>query len=351
MGIYQGYIGIAVGLCLIYVFIRMINNQEDYKIKNAVKDILFSVISIIIGILIYGLISKIFLQLYNTNTSAYRGANKIGIINILSQIPNSLVRLYTEYYKIYFTDDIVKNSFYNRQILYGIMLIILVGYVIVNAIKTKKIKELIFEFLILLILPIGLNTIYIIVGNSINGILAKEPMLFSLIIYILIIEKIKIKKIRIFSIATIIIVIYTYIISANATYVSMDLTNRQTLSIAQEILDDIQEQNKDNTKKVCLAGRIQNDELIKNSKVYSMNIGYIGDWNSLWNDYNGCVNCWKRLFIRYFGYKINVCSKKEYMNIIHSEQFRNMKTYQTEPSTEIINNIIVIKLDNNPPVN
>ena len=84
LGLYQSYIGVTVTLCVIIPILKLLKNEES--IKTIWIDILKSIGMVILGVIIYYILTQLVLYLTHVKLSTYSGANEIGL-SIFKTIP------------------------------------------------------------------------------------------------------------------------------------------------------------------------------------------------------------------------------------------------------------------------
>lgn len=349
--IYQSYIGVALGLCLIFIILNLFRNKEEYKIKNGLIDVLYAGISFIVGMILYAICSKIVLYILNVSVSTYSGANNISIINIIKNLPQSILAAYKTFLSVFLNDSIVQNSFYYRKVIYICMFILLIIMLLVQNIKNKRYKELLFQCVLLIILPIAFNIIRLIAVEREMNIIMITATFFIIVLFIAMMEEINLKTTNILSTIILIIIIQTYIVATNASYVALDLTKHQTMDIAQRILDRVQEYELyDENTRICIVGSITDYNFPRNNDIYQMTIGKQVDWGYFWDEYELVNKGWYDLYNRYFGYNINLCSEAEYISVITSNEFKEMSMFPKSESIKEIGDVLVVKLTDIPPI-
>lgn len=150
------------------------------------------------------------------------------------------------------------------------------------------------------------------------------------------------------------IITWTYLLSANATYLYLNKLQSRSISIAECIyarLGTIEDYTKD--MPILIAGRITEEnypfnDVPKIKELKEASIGQISEWEYFWPGYSGSKNGWYCLFREHLGQTINLCSDEEYVSIINTKDFLEMGVFPNNNSTKIINGIVVIKLMEDP---
>lgn len=358
MALYQTSIGITVTLCIMLPIFEILKGEKNTK--EILKEIGNSLImGMVAGIIYFGL-THIILKLYNISLSSYGGANKIGISN-LTNIFTYIKTTYITFYNYYFKNNIVQNYYWRRQYI-NVLFIILIGIsFILLIVKNKSYKKkwnMILLVVFMLILPICLGIIEVIAPERGIALLMSSPYIFPVIMLILLIEVMTKKEqysstINIFEFGSIFIticILWTYILSNNATYMAIKMTKNQLYSYSVRILDRI-ETNEEYIKDmpIMFAGDINKEQYPRDSIIYSMANGGTAKIDALWHDYNGSKQTWSKFFISNLGTNVKWCTNEQYKAIIQTDEFKKMGLYPATNSVKVINNIMVVKFTNNPP--
>lgn len=348
MGTYQAYIGVAFGLSLIYIIQKLFKcNKNEYTIKNIFKDVSLVFITMIIGFLLYALYSHLALSFFETEIATYIGANNISIKTSIINFPKSFINTYKSFFKLFFTDSIVKNSFYHREILHILLFIMIFIIILLENIKKRKFKELILQIIFVILSPVVFNLILFISTEASISILMSTSMFMIFVLLITLLDSFEIKFINCIVVIALILILLTYIISINATYRAWTLIETKTISLAGEILEKIKQLDYNTyDSRTCIIGNVKTNKLVKNEDIFKMTISPFTDIGFFWSTqrYNNVSRIWYNIYNRYFEYDINFCTYKDYSRIQNTQSFKNMSTFPNENSIKIINNIITINL-------
>ena len=114
LGLYQAYLGVTCGLCLLVPIVLLL--KKEINTKELIQKIIESLIMGIISILLYEGILHILLALSHVSMADYSGANEIGLKTILN-IPTLLKDAYTSFANYYLNNEIINNLIYRRNYL------------------------------------------------------------------------------------------------------------------------------------------------------------------------------------------------------------------------------------------
>ncbi len=281
LSIYQASISIGFTLLIVYSIKLLFENKFKFK------ELLFDIISIFIGLIIYYILVKISILIFNIDMTSYSNADKLSIIELIKTIPAKIIISYQYFYYYFFgnNSDIIKN-FYMKNHILNYLLFIIVGISIIFKLITSKISiyNKIYIIIGIILLPIVMNTVSFIIP------IAKFHLLMAgsyLIFYYFLFSLIDTKGIKIISIILICLLIRNYIIQDQATYLSLEKTKNNY----DTIIDSCINNNINNLdKKFMVVGVLPkaNSEL---DRIYKMNYGFIGDLDIFWgNDYTNSKN-------------------------------------------------------------
>ena len=131
---YQAYLGVILGLFVIYTISQFLREKN---VKDILLEVLKDIVTIGIGIIIYYLILKVILAILGLSLASYKGADSLGI-NTIKALPKSIIQTYRDFYNFFFTNKIIRNSYYKRmQINSALFMISLIG-LILNFVSMKR---------------------------------------------------------------------------------------------------------------------------------------------------------------------------------------------------------------------
>lgn len=344
--IYQTYIGITVGLT---IFLSIFDVFEQKENKEVLKNGLRYIIIEILGILLYYAITVVILKITGVSFASYSGADNIGILNTIKNLHLSIFGTYKTFIKYFFTDKILYNSYWKRNIINLIIFIVtaISGVLVVVKNKIYKDKTKIILLIILLILiPVGTNIICLMAPErGINLIMATSLLLVYFAI-LKIYELLKQSNLEIilkyFILGTVSVLCITYIFSNNVSYMCREETYQNYYVTQLRILTKVQNlEEYSPDMKIMFSDTIRFDASLKQ---YAN--GFKSNDYETWDNFQGILTN-KHFYKRYFGIDINLCTQEEYENIINSDEFKEMEIFPKENSVKIIDNIIVVKLSDN----
>ena len=344
VSLYQAYIGVVLGLLIISELIYCLRN------KITKKDIIYffkKILTIGLALIIYFIVTKIYLKCNGLDLASYKGADSFGFISIITSLPSTIINVYRDFFNYYFGETIIYNRYWHRHILNLIIgLITLVSFILLF-IKSKKkgvrLSSIIYMVIILIIMPILINMLDIIMPSTSINLVTGVALILPYLVPILIIceEDIKIKT-RIFIYVVIILILllcHTFIYSNNASFMARKDVRNNYYTISSDILSRAKELDGYNEDLKWFF----NDYIIYRSKYMPISNGFVSLNYETWdNPYGTWLNI--QFYDRYLGQKIQMVTYDEYNEIIKSEEFSNMPIYPAKGSIKIVNDYIIVKL-------
>lgn len=302
LSMYQAYLSVIVTTFIIYNIKLLLEKKENFKLS------LKYILTLLIGVLLYFIIMKISLLVFHVNMSNYSGADKIGLQTLLS-IPKKIGLSYKLFYEYYFTDKIVKNIYIKNNILNIFLLILLIIGVVFQIFKNNlSPKKKVLTLLLVLALPIFLNSIIFTINDT------KLQLLMSasyLLIPLLLITTMPENKMKYLSIIVIILLLRNNLIQTQATYLSLENTfNKYNTVITSAIKENINYQN----YKFALIGSTKNE-----TEINKLNYGFISDDAIFWEEYNLKKLGFERFCYEYYGLNLTFVSEEDYDKIKQRE--------------------------------
>lgn len=302
LSMYQAYLSVIVTTFIIYNIKLLLEKKENFKLS------LKYILTLLIGVQLYFIIMKISLLVFHVNMSNYSGADKIGLQTLLS-IPKKIGLSYKLFYEYYFTDKIVKNIYIKNNILNIFLLILLIIGVLFKIFKNNlSPKEKILTLLLVLALPIFLNSIIFTINDT------KLQLLMSasyLLVPLLLITTMPENKMKYLSIIVIILLLRNNLIQTQATYLSLENTfNKYNTVITSAIKENINYQN----YKFALIGSTKNE-----TEINKLNYGFISDDAIFWEEYNLKKLGFERFCYEYYGLNLTFVSEEDYDKIKQRE--------------------------------
>ncbi len=336
LGFYQAYLCYITALFAITFILKII---EDKKINF--KEFFINLSIIVIGMILYYLCLTVITSILNLSISDYSNGNNILSIETFTNLFASIKNAYITFYDFYFTDEIFTNQAWYRHILNMIVFIlIIINFVIIIVEKNlyKSISKMITMIFMLLTYPIFTCSIELIAQSRTINLLMASSLYLPIILLLkqneLLKENICNNILNIISFLICSIIIWTYILSNNATYVATDLYNKQMYSVGNSIVEEIREINEGNKDMpIVITGKLnfslQNDELLKMTNFDISNI-------SMWT--------WQVFLQDNLGLGWNIWEYSDDRGVTSTEEYKQMPVFPNKGYIKLINDVIVVKL-------
>lgn len=357
LSIYQSYVGVTVGLCIMISIMNLL--KSDVSIKKVFLDIGKTILVVIIGGALYLGLTNVILTKNNVEfASNYKGYEEVSFINTLTSLKDSIVHSYEDFFMFFLGDNIVHNSNYMRQRAYMVFLIVLALSVLIAAFtvkansKKEKIVKAILIVLFAAFVPVGLNVIDILVTENEMYALTAVQMILVIPLTFAIFEKINYFNIlKWLAIVSCIYVMGTYYIATNTSYAALKLTYNQAYSTTMRVLDRAETtEGYFKGMPILLAGIVGNDNYPRNSNIYHYTVGSVVTNPTFHGSYSGAMGTWFKFLKIFYGIEIPICNADLYYQLVTSEEYESMDIFPAENSVQIVDGVVLVKLSYNPPL-
>lgn len=354
IALYQSYFCFSVGLFLLVVIKKCMDNTESHK-KIFLSGIRYLGV-LGIGCCLYYFINKLILSYLNIEMAPHKGLDQMGHFeNIKNQIRmtyTSVVRLFTtEYYAISASSVARASSF--LMLACGIVLSIYFLWYMTCSKNYRK-GHITLYIIANLLYPMGVNSIFILcpVVESVYTIMLYSNVLFF--IYTLFMLE-RIYKIRHFSLNHLLkkisvlcqwgimialcFLVYSYELTINATYLKVHLIQKETESILNQLVTQIKElDGYTEDLPVAVIGKTQNETLYSESC-----INFVDKMGGLDSAYvlMGMDGVRYGIMKYYCGFSPEYIY--DYDAIKQTAEFKQMPEYPNDGSIRIIDDTIVVK--------
>lgn len=356
LSIYQSYMGVTVGLCIMLSIIELL--KDNSKIKDVFINIGKTVLAVLSGGILYYILTMLILNLTGIDMATYKGAESFGIKEIFASLGTNILNAYKNFVEFFFKDVIVYNTNYRRDIWY---ILFFIGFIVTFIVKLAKLKvetkkEKIFKIvlasLMVLLMPIGLNIINIIaVGTEIYALTATQ-MILVIPFVLALVESLEIlNSIKWIILISCMCICGTYYLSDSASYSALKLTYNQAYSSTMRVFDRIETTpGYEKDMPLLLAGIIGNNNYPRTMNLYGYTIGELANNTVFHGTYGGQIGTWINYMRVFFGLDIQMCDPDTYYRIVTGEDYKDMEMFPAEDSIRIIDGVVVVKLSEEPPL-
>ena len=345
MGIYQAYVCFTIALFVLLLI--ELSLQSNIIIKKIILTGLFYCAILLLGVLLYFLLMKRSLIVYDTTLVSYKGINDMGTFSI-GRIAVSVKDAFLSVIKLPLSDyeDIAQTKLIRFSYL-------LIGLICVSKLiiifVAKKIKSInaIICFIFCMLMPLAANFIVVMCGLEEVYTLMVYPLVTLLLLPIILENnlpitcekfKIAIKYLKKSTVIVLAVIVCLYAYQANTNYTIQYYNNEHIKNYYNRMITQVQmTEGYDLEKEWVFIGRI-NDPLLPKS------------WNKV-NHYGGnltlktMINSRRSSWIRqYLGITVPIAKDSAKNALVKTKTVQNMPCWPNEGSIKIIDNFVIIKL-------
>lgn len=354
--IYQSYIGVTIGLCIMLSIINLV------KQNSSIKMVLFEIVKtagvVIDGGILYYIITIILLKITGFELAAYKDTNSIGILDIFLNLKNSIIQAYKDFGIFFMGDSVIYNANYKRDILYLVFFILFAVLLSIKILKIEdkkniKLYKILLSGFLLAVIPLALNIVDVLVPNNKIYILTSTQMSLMIPFVFAIMEEIDKKYIlKYATILCTIIIMGTYYLATHTSYSALKMTYNQAYATTIRIMDRIENTpgyNKD--LKILFGGIVGNNNFPRTSNLYGFTIGDIANNVVFHGTYGGQLGTWENYLKVFLGINVIFCEDNVYRDIVTGPIYKNeMDVFPAQNSIRIMDGIVVVKLSEEPPL-
>lgn len=351
---YQAYLGVVVGLCIMVVILEFLKNERE--LLDVVKQGLCESAAIFIGLFAYYGGTKVMCKIEDIPMSTYCGFSEFSIVEFAKTIGKSIVDAYRKFAYYYFTDEVIYNTSWHRHKFFMVLFAVL-GIAIVYIIWKNKIYKKPVTLLLVLgclaILPMGLNIVFVIVSDGYVYSMNSMPLMLIIPFLMAVFENCQLERSVLISwdgIAASVAVIFTYYMADVYSYTYLKMSYDQVLAVSNRIVDRME-----NTEgyyqgmPVAIAEILTDDNFPRDGAYRDYTLGDIVIGPVFHSYYGGQVVCWQKYMLIYLGENVNMCDLMQYAATVDSEEFKEMGIYPAKDSVQIINGVMAVKLTEEAP--
>lgn len=340
LAFYQAYLCVITALLIITYIFKIMDDISSYK--EFFKKLIIDIGIIALGMILYYICLNIIIKILGLNITSYSGGNTIFSLETIKNIIPSIKNTYITFIEFYFSDNIYNNTGWFRNIFYCIMFALILINFIVLVINRKIYKKPISIVLLvasLVIFPIFACSIELIAQSREINLLMSTSLYLPIVVLLKQIEIMKDSKldniIKLLSYFISALIIWTFVLSNNATYVATKLYNDQMYAVGNMIIEKLENNDEiTNTTPVVVLGHldfsIQNDSLLK---LTNFDVSDVNIWT------------WQIYLQDHLGIGRDIYTGEDYSEIMNSEEYLNMPIYPNEGCIKIINGTAVVKLN------
>lgn len=346
LGMYQSYIGLSM-LLILLLFITDAIKRVSWK--AIVKQAFEYFINGFLGCLLYLVISKLDLKIRNLSPASR--VSSFDLKQVLFSLPLSVKSAYEKLF-LYFHDEM-----FHRNRLYLLLFavaVLFIGMEVISLIKQRKYINIFIIIILIPLLPVAANFVGLIIPSFEIYLLMQYQYILVIPFSIWIIEYVGSKNkvmnaMRAGLYLIVLVISWTYVVSANATYICYRLSYNHINFETSLILEDIYELPgfMPSESKIIFAGFPEAEILHENIGTYKYAIYYVGN-PVFWRDMHGANGNRYWYLMNYFGIDGGYFTDDEYISIINSDEFKDMSVWPCDNSIKMIQGNAVVKFTDDP---
>ena len=342
LGIYQTYFSISITLLLIYVIFDIFNDDLKKTIFKAFKFL----IATIMGLILYFAFLGIFLEIYNTSLSNYRGIDTMGQYTVTSFV-GLIIKAYQVFFELPIRDYHCINASGIIRFCILIVEIFTVLFLMYEGIKKKKNAGFMLLILCIMLFPVAVNSIIVMSKDSVNNMMLMATVLIFLF-PVIIIDRLDIYTVKLKQAQWIKHIVLVLLVVVTVRYAYIDNLNYNNLYFINKQLDSYV---------VDLINRIRSSDGYKEG----MKVAFVGNkfidstFVNMWSDipykfdeyYYNLINVYSRddFIRRYTGFSWEEVDEEMLKSLIGKKEVKNMQCYPDDGSIKVIDDIVVVKLE------
>lgn len=340
MAFYQAYIGVFATCCLLFAIGKLLKLQN---IKKVLMYLINCLIVFVLGGGIYYAITELLLFRAGIEMASYKGADNVGVISIIKNVPWSFIKTYKEFWNYVIVNKMNTNLEFSRVMSIFVAILIL-GIFLVQFVKVfRKNKKNAFLMLFLFaLIPCGTCIIVMIaVDNSITGLMAMGIVSIFMMFYT-VVENAKWEK-NVYYVVIAVLMWY-WIGTVENDQIALKEGITATTTIATEIMQDVNDcSDYEYGNRIAFVGRTADNPCFYVSEAYNMANGYaqFGKWST--DPRNNRVT-WSGIYNVYCGRVIPICDDETYSQLILSQEVEEMPIYPEEGYMQLIDDVLVVKV-------
>lgn len=342
MGIYQAYATVAIVLVLIYIIRQFVIEKLDFL--EAVRKDLKYLGTLVGGAVLYAIILKSTLIRYKITLPSYQGIGSMGIMS-LGQYKAALQKTLYHFRLILGMEHGVEKHVYSLLNAAALLLIgLILIYLLVRNQVYKKKMSMLASIAAVCLIPVGAYFINFTSPDvQYYTLMEMAVCLIYLLMIIMLLQldwKTWISKIlKGCGIFVLCGLVYYNVINCNIAYFNMNLSYHKSISIAEDVLQRIEQMDEFQNQhdKIVIMGdyncATENLQIMMPSIMGISNDSFLNDsyhYTIIWN------YC--------FGVQMEQASYDEMMEIVETDEYKNMSVYPLKGCVEYINGIIVVKM-------
>lgn len=352
LGIYQAYISFAIVLCILRLLLDIL---EGEKIKKIFSKIWRYIVMGIGSYAFYYLSLQLMLKIKQTNLSDYQGVDNLEKFS-LSDIPAGIIGAYKTFFSFLRAPGALATTNVLRV---AVLVLILLGVTIFlwRFIAEKygnKIIRLTLICVLLLVMPVGATLVCVMAPTMYFHLIMRLPWALFFVFVLALVEKMprvgkemwkKLQTVMAVMVCFASILMVTqFSITANVVAFNMEEKYEKTYGLSLRILDRLEQMPDYKTgDKVAFVGGGVDQSIYPYTDLTSTYLkGYFGAEGTICaTDTGKFATFW----FHYLNVTITTATWEETLEVLDTEEYRQMENFPNESSIRKIGEIWVVKLN------
>lgn len=344
IGIYQAVLSNIIAIAILFYIRYIMLYYNKTSMRNLLKSMIISFISILCIIALYLCINKIFLNILHISLSSYQG---------LSSMYTTSIFEYFNRIKIAYMDFIfpgVSNIYYKSLIIFyyiSILYIIIFLMMISRKLLYHNCGIFIIYILLSFLIPLSINSIYIIASPNITYSMMVYSKVFLFILLFIIFDyavqntylcRFFNDILKNFVVTLIMIILVLFIRIDNQCYLKAALYQSEAISYLTTMITQIKSTDGyTDDLPICFVNVNKlNDKTFNNIfQLEYIDIAPYGNMHTYLNNY-----AWDQIMFKWCGFNPDMISEDYYTDNIF---VKNMPHYPSKGSIKIVDNVVVVK--------
>lgn len=346
LGGYQAWIGFASGVVVMTLLLDCAAGMPLGKIARRFGR------AALMGLLgggLYFAILQVEIRRYDVPLSSKGGLSEFGAGSFAANLGQGILQAYKDFAG-YFTTGPNHTGKALLLVLLGTGVLLFLGWL--RLVRRKQWQAAVVMAVLALLLPLAVNLVDVVVPGTINTLMS-HPMQMVVPFALVLAEREAgpgwWKNLVWFgACAAAVLVCWLSTVVAYASYQTVAMAYRYVDTLTDAILARvINDPDYTEGTRVLIAGlpdesKAQEFNFLFDKSAYTKNMVF-------WDGTSGVLGNWKHYIYDYHGLWIGEVSTDEYYEILDSEDFSEMPVYPAEGSLQKFDDILVVKLEEDPP--
>lgn len=343
---YQAYFGVACLLLLLEAIKKFISCDDA---KQITEFLIKSILAIMIGGILYGILSNVMLKKYGIELASYRGASEVSVRRIITLLPESIELCYKEFYDFCVRSGIGTTVFDKVIIVIGgIGVLIFVCFTRHFIIIWHKNRAYALCFLAgICLVPVACNAIILLVGSG-----GMSPLMcMGMVAGVVLMPTVMIPTdgrgtffLKRAGFLLMFLLLWVNILTVEKDQLALKEGKTATVELTDSVIESlIADGYLDDDTIIAFVGKPCENGMFVKGKAWKGANWYarLGDW---WTGGLNNRRSWSGVLTEYCGIQLNLCSPEKYEEMRQRGDFSEMPTFPEEGSIREIDGVVVVKI-------